>query len=948
MAQQDLTYLLSEQARLLADIASINTQLVYARTNGNQQIISGLEQRLATDQELLSIIQSQIQTSSDSALPVNSAGQIVTTAQQANDDNANSQNPAQQATVLTPSGRINASDVETGTDAPTVPLTQSQATPPAPIFTQDQINQNLDVAPTASYNVGVGAGNEDSAQPNKNATKIEVDNAFNESKIIPQANVLDQYASYTYNASVYLMKPEALAAMIKSNKKTISGSQLLFQSGGAPVQGRNPYFKNDYYIDKIQLKSSIAGKGSNASHNVNTISMTVVEPNGITLLKNLDLAVQSYLGGGGGNPPKKKNFTAQMYLLVIRFYGYDSAGNLVQGGQNGAVVEKYYPMVINKINFKVANKLVEYEIEASAPKYAMNVGQMRGTIPYNVELAAMSVKDALAGVADVQSSTAGRTATAATGATNATTPAATTRDETASTESSTTALPPEAPPTAGAAPNQKLTIRKGLVEAMNQYQLDLVKRGTYTYPDVYSVEFISSSIAQAQIKKVGGDKKSGGSAEPNTAKDQLDGKTQSYDPNTRIVSATAGSQMVQFIDQILRNCTYIEDQQLVKVLEESGVQVKNGSPAKNLAWYKISLEAIPGKYDPKRNDYAYTLKYIIHPYRINDMVSNYFAQPTFKGVHKEYNYWFTGENTQVLSYEQSYSAMYTSIMSGGPASPYNNQNDNIKFSWQTRSNESSQGAAGRANEPAANAADYLYNPGDLATANLSIIGDPGWLQQGEAFAMPPKTSFSFSAFLADGTINFESQQILFEIFINTPGDYDLTTGLMDPNQRNVLNMSANKPGANRQSYVYKANTIVSDFVKGKFTQQLTGSLLTYFKDQSIKSAADSGRSTKTTSTNSSSTTGGATTSRDNTNTATTPDNEWQAEVARTQETAGQIPPEAPDQTGNEGVDLTDPNPQPAPPPEPPTSDGDISGYGEQNEVQIAGVNIDSQYMAREA
>jgi hypothetical protein len=54
---------------------------------------------------------------------------------------------------------------------------------------------------------GVGARSDDSGIATKNSTRVEIDNVFNQDKLIPQPNVLDQYASYTYTASVYLMNP---------------------------------------------------------------------------------------------------------------------------------------------------------------------------------------------------------------------------------------------------------------------------------------------------------------------------------------------------------------------------------------------------------------------------------------------------------------------------------------------------------------------------------------------------------------------------------------------------------------------------------------------------------------------------------------------------------------------------------------------------------------------
>jgi hypothetical protein len=733
--------------------------------------------------------------------------------------------------------------------SPAVTTGQSQSTP---------ANNARDDGPTqAPTQGGVGAGtssnsfdsvrpddNPDSSVSTKNATVTAVDNLFGEGSIVPQANVLDQYASYTYQASVYLMKPETFQQMVSSRKKTLNGTQLLFQSGGAPVGGRNPFFSDDYYIDKIELKSTISGKGTNAAHNVNTIKMTVIEPNGITLLSNLDRAVEQYLGAAS----KKQNFASPLYLLVIKFFGYDANGNLVQAGQASgatnpignvpgipgaavpstgtAFVEKYYPMAISKLNFKVANKLVEYEIEATAPQYTVGVGQSRGTIPYNVELSGMSLSDALAGSATVGPSTA------------------TTTNARPEKEKQAGDSPPSAPPTAASAPSPKLTIRKGLMEALNQYQKDLVDQKIYTVADQYSIEFTDSVLEQAKITVPGTDFKNTSPQIAKTAADQALKEKQAVDPNSRILTITAGQQIVQVIDQAVRNSSYIRSQQTAEVIEKSQQQKVNASPGKNVAWFKINLECVPIKWDPKRNDYAYKVKYIISPYRINQTNSNYFTTPIYRGAQKQYNYWFTGQNTQVLSYEQTYNALYTYVLSGGNTEVA--KTTTAKANHQPRSGQTSQGADLRTNEPAANLADSLYNPADLGTANLTIVGDPAWLQQGEAsFSAPGKNSFTASAFLPDGTINFDSQQILFEIVINTPTDYNLRTGLMDVNNRSVGQNNIQAKPLN-ESYVYIANECTSEFSKGKFTQNLKGTLL---QRTTPKSAASDGRSTAATNRN---------------------------------------------------------------------------------------------------
>jgi hypothetical protein len=620
-------------------------------------------------------------------------------------------------------------------------------------------------------------------------------------------------------------------AMMKTKQKNLRGAQLLIQSGGAPVNGRNRFFSNDYYIDKIELTSKITGKGTNAAHNVNTVKMTIVEPNGITLINNLDRAVTEYLGSVEG---KKKNFTAQMYLLVIRFYGYDAQGNLVRAGtvapdgisDRSAFVEKWYPLCITKIDYKVANKLVEYEIMATSPSYIIGAGTSRGSIPYNVELSGVTVKDILSGPAQY---------------TTVTSNGIQTDDEGVPLLAADQGLGgptiSNVPPSnASAAPSNKTTVRQGLVTAMNEYQKQLVRQGIYTYPDTYSVEFVNPSLEQALIKNKGStDKSKVSNSTSQNAADQKLGSKQSADTNSKIATITAGSQLVQVISQIVRNSSYLEDQQIVIFDPNSQKTKPNGAAANNLAYFKIGLQATPTKYDPKRNDFAYDIKYIVNLYRINESGSNYFYVPTFKGVHKEYNYWFTGENNSVLSYEQSMNTMYTSVLSGGSSNPATVINDAIKFNFQPRSAESSQGADGKVNEPKANLTDYLQNPGDLANCTMTIVGDPAWLQQGEAFAGLSKNDpFYFKSFLADGTINFESQQICFEVLINAAKDYNLSTGIIDPNEQTTYFLNGRQPGGARQSYVYQAQECISEFNRGKFTQTLKGTYLSYYPDQTFK------------------------------------------------------------------------------------------------------------------
>jgi hypothetical protein len=256
--------------------------------------------------------------------------------------------------------------------------------------------------------------------------------------------------------------------------------------------------------------------------------------------------------------------------------------------------------------------------------------------------------------------------------------------------------------------------------------------------------------------------------------------------DAKVTSVLAGMSIVQFIDQYTRTSTYIYDQQLAYI-DARGNQVNTPAASNQvLGWYRIGMEASPIKYDPKRNDYAYRIKYQLTPYKITNLQSDWFPESPFTGVHKEYNYWFTGINTQVLDLAFDFNTMYYLVISGQNLQETSGKTTNYREAYkkiaQPNSAQSNMGISGNENEPGANAADYLYSPGDVARVKMTIVGDPAWIQQGSIWygvECPDVKDPSQIAFLSDGTINYSSQEVLFEVAFNKPSDYDIKTGLMN-------------------------------------------------------------------------------------------------------------------------------------------------------------------------
>jgi hypothetical protein len=722
---------------------------------------------------------------------------------------------------------------DTGTDAETITVAESQYDMRSNILTDEQIDAMnsdrintingtsviTDVDSAIGPTVGTYANDDNFVEQDNSAfngqtfgtTSTQYISNQTASFVREQANILDRFASYSYTISIYILSPADLQNLVVNRSRQLPSSQLLFQSAGAPNQqtadlnldpGRNQFFPLDYYIDNVEVQSLCPGKGTAGAHNVTKLKFNVTENNGITLLDNLYKATQNYITFGNTD----QNYSSQNFLMVIRWYGYDKNGIIMPAynpfsTDTQAIAEKFIPFQFTRINFRIANKLIEYTCEAVAPQNNIASGTGRGTIPANIELQGRTLNDVVNG-------------NSGGGATNAFT-----NVNDADRGSIATQGEPAAP-AAG-----QISQVNGLMAALNEYQQQLVSDGTYGVADQYDLIFSHPELEAALMKPPGETvRQTTPMVDATTGQQQIDPTRQNLDPLTKTVSATAGKSIIKFLDEIVRQSTYIYNQQ-TRIIGRDGTEKIQNTGQKNVAWYRIGMQAVPIAYDPKRNDYAYRITYEIAPYGVNNMVSDYFPAGQYRGSHKNYKYWFTGENTAVLKYEQDFNYLYFLTINGSNLSATtgtSNYREIQKRLYQRNSAQSSQGVPGDQNEPGANAADFLYSPADQAKVELEIIGDPAWIGQGELWSGLRSNSNAnpgefFDGFLPDGTINYDAREALFEINFKKPSDYNIRNGLLavDPSIDSM------------QTYVYKAYEIVSHFKRGQFTQDLKGVLLVF-------------------------------------------------------------------------------------------------------------------------
>jgi hypothetical protein len=282
-----------------------------------------------------------------------------------------------------------------------------------------------------SPNASAARGNDNTPPASSNTAQQIINQTFANQRIVAQPNVLDQYASYTYAISWWVLTPDQYNSLT-SGRAPAPGSgnwSLLMQSGGAPTAGRNQFFPLDYYLDDLEIETVLAGKGTGMSTNGMAIKFKVVEPNGLTLIQNLYSAVQtaalntsaqtSQQAASGTATPgtvnanqtsQSPNYGAAQYCLTIEFYGYDERGNLVAPARGQisttgqlattnpqSVIKKYYPFLIENITFRTVANQVEYHVIGHPVPYDTGTSQARGTIPFSFQLSGQTVGQLLQG-----------------------------------------------------------------------------------------------------------------------------------------------------------------------------------------------------------------------------------------------------------------------------------------------------------------------------------------------------------------------------------------------------------------------------------------------------------------------------------------------------------------------------------------------------------------------
>jgi len=642
---------------------------------------------------------------------------------------------------------------------------------------------------TAAPSVVAGSGVSNSGTTT--AGKTDIANATQDKSPTVRPNPLGYFASYDYQLTLYMITPDALDAFRQSNRKNINdlvaksnnggqisgGAYIIAQSGGIDNTStvRAPKFELDYYIDNLSISNAV-GPNENRAPTVTTrINFSITEPYGFSFLSRLKIASDSLEQYSRTlNIKDLENSTRNFFVLGVKFQGYDKYGKLYTGketvdgrvldptGSGNGLFETFYEIIFRKVTFKIDGKATTYNIEA----VSLNVDTLSidiGRVPTQVSIEAGTVIEALEG-------------------------------------------------------------QSGLLTLINKFyegkKTDLTPK--------YKVEFIGdfNDLKNAvlvlpedvtkwkwPIKRNPNDP-AGVKASPN--------------PNKKLISFSnsPGPSIIEAMEKIFTQSSFLRNAFKVTPTNEvepnpvtnSDDDIKPDS-VKFLRWYCITTNVKILGYSKDLKKFVYETTYVISPYETPVVLSTYIKNlPKYYGPVKRYQYWFTGKNTEIISYEQVNNNGYFIISEDVTLTETTSRQVPINTSLQQQGDKTGRTYSG--NEAINSVTSNLYDPKSYSNAKMTILGDPDFLVQ-DSLNYDVGTN-AFNQFFAPNgtTVNPTGGQVFIEVDFKEGIDYKYDTGTLSINESITLWQYPEAVKNLVQGVSYQVKKVVSHFKQGKFTQDL--------------------------------------------------------------------------------------------------------------------------------
>ena len=590
-------------------------------------------------------------------------------------------------------------------------------------------------------------------------------------------NPLSKFSSYTYRISLYMMSPSALATHNETGVWDKSSLYIIAQSAGADGL-RAPGFELDYFIDNLEMTTLVTKDEVNGA--TTDFKFDVSETYGMSFpTKLMEAATKIGNKDVTAQLDDMANAMGQFFLLVVRFYGYDEKGNLVLAPTTSfnadnktndpGLFERAFPVVLGNMSAKLDNKTVRYTIQAQPISEKMMLDANTGAIKEALNISGETVQDILS-------------------------------DGTNS-----------------------------LIEILNKKETDLVKNNKKKVANVYKIVFEDNSgiqdallvdkshyvPSQAPLNVLPGganvrEANKGGAATISKAK--------------RSIQIPAGTRIPQAIEQVISQSTYITDclsvinkESLQPVSEGENMNVNNAKP-KELVWFTIVPQVKYLDFDSLLLRNAYEITFYVKSYKIPFFRSAYFPSKTgFDGPDKIYDYWYTGKNEGVISFNMTFNSLFTAMGSMFSEGEIKNTG-NIPMSLTTSMGQDTAGKLPGSSEEVASLKAWLFDPEEFGKAHLTVYGDPDFLMTASYGTFDEMSSNSIAD---DMPINPVDRTILIALGLKGVEDFN-KDGIMVPESSYKFWKFSDKLEKQLNGRIlFMVSGVKSKFSKGIFTQEFT-------------------------------------------------------------------------------------------------------------------------------
>lgn len=691
--------------------------------------------------------------------------------------------------------------------------------------------------------------------------------SMSQAKVVTRNNILHDYASYTYRATLYVLSREDHAALVDDPESFVPRHVLISSGGGYPNSntkpGRHPDFQEDFFIDNINIKSVVGLNAKSKSSNALGISFKITEPYGLTLLDRLMSACMS-------PPINGRNYIEQPYLLEIDFLSNASTAH-----HDGFIIDrKRLPIKFVDMKIRPGTSGSEYQIEA-IPYNHSAFQDSNATTPVNLQVEAQTVGDFF----DAKNTDLVEIFKDEIAEQNKERAEADLEKWLASQPSGGINLSQEAKDRMFEKfLGQQSVLTNSYPASFNSFYRSVAGKNTadgdkkFKYPPIeiafnIADEFADSKIVDPTVTETRTLPMTKLTETPNAS---WGGGTLKTGRTIQVFPVKAGSNIVNLIDRVMQASEYITNQ--VKSFQEAQEKIANNQGSdelldefKYLNWYKIIPQVFIREFDPETNAYSKLFVYSVIPYRAANAYHPDFAKTKIarKSVVRSYNYWYTGKNTDIIDLNIEFNtAFYTALTAfqgsktkGGGASRTKDElnkdsvarTDNKDTKTEPSkspdlpytvkpigSNLDSSGQMNRQDNPKSIAvsdmAKSLYSNlgGDMLNITMRIAGDPAYIKQDDVYYNPAGKGYKkFSGFASDddapirpesGQIAFDNKQVFVQLLTGKIAvDINDKTGITN---KQVVLQNGRKTNSTF-SGVYKVLTVDSQFNQGRFEQTIT-------------------------------------------------------------------------------------------------------------------------------